>query len=103
MEGAVETDDVGLEPVPEPGLLDGLVRRHLVDEGQELDAHLGIEVAQVDGDDAAQQDTAVAGSGIGGQPQLPERHPTGGRHGARMPDLELSQKHPCRVEGRAGP
>src|SRR4051794_36638344 len=90
---AFETDLVGLEPVPEPGLHDADAALDLGDQPVEVVPLLFLEVAHAGGHDACQEDRAEAGRRIGGQPELTEGEAPSWCNGPRVPDLQLGEQH----------
>src|SRR5690606_9487698 len=64
---AGEPDGVDLEAVAQPGLGDAVALLELERQAVEVVEELGVEVADVGGDDPGQQDPAEARRGVGGE------------------------------------
>ncbi len=85
---------VDLEPVPQAGLDDPLVAVDLVDQAVDVRDQLDRDVADVTGDDGAEQQTAEARRRVDGQHEVAERDAPRRSERAVVPHLELGQQHP---------
>ena len=99
---AGQADVVDLEPVAEPGLGDAPARFQVGDEAAQLGEQVGVEVPDVGGHDAPEQEPAEPGRRIGGERRAAERHPPRRCDGPAVPDLELGQQHRATVPAPSG-
>ena len=93
VDAAGEADAVLLEAVAEPGLRHAHALLELEGEAVEVVEELGVELLDVAGDDAAEQEPAEARGRGDREVRAPERHPSGGRDRPRVEDLQLGQDH----------
>jgi len=89
----LQPDVVNLEPVAKTGLDDAATVLEFMGEFDEFGHEVGVDARHVGRHDATEEDAAISGCGIHRQVTTTERHPTGGRNGSRMMDLEFCQHH----------
>ena len=97
VDAAGEADAVLLEAVAEPRLRDAHALLELEGEAVQVVEEVGVELLDVAGDDAAQQQPAEAGRRGGREVRPPERHPAGRRDRPRVEHLQLGQDHRLRL------
>ena len=97
VDAAGEADAVLLEAVAEPRLRHAHALLELEGEAVQVVEEVGVELLDVAGDDAAQQQPAEAGRRGGRKVRPPERHPPGRRDRPRVEHLQLGQDHRLRL------
>ena len=97
VDAAGEADAVLLEAVAEPRLRHAHALLELEGEAVQVVEEVGVELLDVAGDDAAQQQPAEAGRRRGRKVGPSERHPPRRRDGPRVEHLQLGQDHRLRL------
>ena len=95
---AIETDDIGLKAVAQPGLGDSDASLQVSQQHVELVPGVVVELVDVGSDDPGEQQDPESGRGLGWQPQVTEGNPPGRCHGARVPNLKLGEQHEATVD-----